>query len=76
MGLCDTITSVGGPDFPRDFEAYGDFTEMLMSPDMKKVMMTERDNWQALPWGRNSLCLGETGLTILSQMTFLFDRQC
>lgn len=55
---------------------HGDFTDMLMSPDMKEVMMTEKDNWEVLPWGRNSLCLGEKGLTILSQVTFLFERQC
>lgn len=56
---------------------HSNLAEMLMSPDMKEVMMTEKDNWEVLPWGRNSLCLGEKkGLTTLSQMTFLFERQC
>lgn len=36
--------------------------------------MIGRDNWEILPWGRNSLCLGKKCLTTLfSNDTFLKD---
>ena len=53
---------------------HSNLTEMLMSPD-KKMLMTGKDNWEIVPWGRNSLCLGEEFMTVSLQMAFIFKRQ-